>query len=103
MPAPPTRLYTLSLHDSLPISHEAARLVTVLSPAAWPAVPASPGAAGPRGPGPARAAASLVTCGLGSRLRLPVDRKSTRLNSSHPSTSYAVCCLKKKTCRLKHV
>src|SRR5690348_3746203 len=25
-----------------------------------------------------------------------VDRKSTRLNSSHPSTSYAVFCLKKK-------
>src|SRR5690348_15580919 len=26
-----------------------------------------------------------------------IDRKSTRLNSSHPSTSYAVFCLKKKT------
>src|SRR5690348_18006445 len=26
------------------------------------------------------------------------DRKSTRLNSSHPSTSYAVFCLKKKMC-----
>src|SRR6266581_1219234 len=26
----------------------------------------------------------------------PVDRKSTRLNSSHPSISYAVFCLKKK-------
>src|SRR6266581_4176691 len=25
-----------------------------------------------------------------------LDRKSTRLNSSHPSTSYAVFCLKKK-------
>src|SRR5690348_17545930 len=25
------------------------------------------------------------------------DRKSTRLNSSHPSISYAVFCLKKKT------
>src|SRR5690348_18017544 len=25
------------------------------------------------------------------------DRKSTRLNSSHPSNSYAVFCLKKKT------
>src|SRR5690348_17828240 len=32
------------------------------------------------------------------RLRLAggVDRKSTRLNSSHPSISYAVFCLKKK-------
>src|SRR6266581_3069609 len=26
------------------------------------------------------------------------DRKSTRLNSSHPSISYAVFCLKKKNC-----
>src|SRR6266487_4199709 len=29
-------------------------------------------------------------------LRSPLDRKSTRLNSSHPSISYAVFCLKKK-------
>src|SRR5438876_3237517 len=29
-------------------------------------------------------------------LGLPLDRKSTRLNSSHPSISYAVFCLKKK-------
>src|SRR5438067_9283507 len=28
---------------------------------------------------------------------LPADRKSTRLNSSHVSSSYAVFCLKKKT------
>src|SRR2546430_12333051 len=27
------------------------------------------------------------------------DRKSTRLNSSHSQISYAVFCLKKKTCR----
>src|SRR5690348_17851263 len=26
-------------------------------------------------------------------LRIPLDRKSTRLNSSHPSISYAVFCL----------
>src|SRR5436305_5461284 len=30
------------------------------------------------------------------RLRLPRDRKSTRLNSSHVRISYAVFCLKKK-------
>src|SRR5207249_8475479 len=29
----------------------------------------------------------------------PRDRKSTRLNSSHVSISYAVFCLKKKTCQ----
>src|SRR5437868_11689096 len=30
--------------------------------------------------------------------QLVIDRKSTRLNSSHVSTSYAVFCLKKKKC-----
>src|SRR5690348_17722399 len=29
-------------------------------------------------------------------IRRSLDRKSTRLNSSHPSISYAVFCLKKK-------
>src|SRR5438876_9754321 len=34
----------------------------------------------------------------GRRIRInKEDRKSTRLNSSHPSISYAVFCLKKKT------
>src|SRR5690348_18074441 len=31
-----------------------------------------------------------------ARVGEPLDRKSTRLNSSHPSISYAVFCLKKK-------
>src|SRR5690348_17760252 len=31
------------------------------------------------------------------RHRFDLDRKSTRLNSSHPSISYAVFCLKKKS------
>src|SRR5690348_17974419 len=34
--------------------------------------------------------------GLGLLLGAHGDRKSTRLNSSHPSISYAVFCLKKK-------
>src|SRR3712207_8921703 len=35
--------------------------------------------------------------GVGLQRRVPVeDRKSTRLNSSHANTSYAVFCLKKK-------
>src|SRR5689334_23593226 len=41
-----------------------------------------------------------------SRRRLQEDRKSTRLNSSHSSISYAVFCLKKKTAQrddTKHV
>src|SRR3712207_9016903 len=32
----------------------------------------------------------------GRRLRVDLDRKSTRLNSSHANISYAVFCLKKK-------
>src|SRR5438876_5054211 len=35
--------------------------------------------------------------GAGLRFTACIDRKSTRLNSSHPSISYAVFCLKKKT------
>src|SRR5690348_4809802 len=35
-------------------------------------------------------------CAAGLAAAVAIDRKSTRLNSSHPSTSYAVFCLKKK-------
>src|SRR3712207_7630401 len=42
-----------------------------------------------RGPEPAHDGADLP--------RASVDRKSTRLNSSHANISYAVFCLKKKT------
>src|SRR5258707_10691713 len=45
-------------------------------------------------------AAALWPVLLGRWLRgqshLPIDRKSTRLNSSHANISYAVFCLKKK-------
>src|SRR5690242_21157135 len=40
------------------------------------------------------------TLTFNSALRHVLDRKSTRLNSSHMSISYAVSCLKKKTSRL---
>src|SRR5205809_1299202 len=70
-PATP-EIYTLSLHDALPISTAA--------PGARSALRSSPA---PRG---ARAAR-----GAGEE-----DRKSTRLNSSHGYISYAVFCLKKK-------
>src|SRR5207249_10144339 len=43
------------------------------------------------GPPPAPAAGDWLL------FRTHADRKSTRLNSSHASTSYAVFCLKKKT------
>src|SRR5690348_17728457 len=38
----------------------------------------------------------LVDLGYPSLKVFMIDRKSTRLNSSHPSISYAVFCLKKK-------
>src|SRR6202000_3580480 len=65
-----TEIYTLSLHDALPIS-----------------------------PKPC---ARQMNPRVNSRANSPVqaDRKSTRLNSSHPSTSYAVFCLKKKNIQL---
>src|SRR2546422_6702145 len=72
-----TEIYTLSLHDALPIS------------------------ASER----SRRHRSGHRPGVGAGRRLPVgtalprdrtDRKSTRLNSSHGYISYAVFCLKKK-------
>src|SRR2546430_11152152 len=38
----------------------------------------------------------LVAAGVEGDLELWLDRKSTRLNSSHSQISYAVFCLKKK-------
>src|SRR5256885_10052589 len=77
-----TEIYTLSLHDALPIS--SGRLVDCPSASRDGAAPsARPGSFAVR-PADARAAS-------GHR-----DRKSTRLNSSHLVISYAVFCLKKK-------
>src|SRR5207253_10253643 len=54
------------------------------------------------------AAGKLDIIEVGERLLLLLDRKSTRLNSSHVAISYAVFCLKKKkkkkkttTCHVK--
>src|SRR5436309_11821882 len=66
----PTEFYTLSLHDALPIC-------------------------GDRQPTPA-ACRHLSRMGRPVRDRCRQDRKSTRLNSSHVKSSYAVFCLKKK-------
>src|SRR5262245_64890810 len=66
-PTPPTEIYTLSLHDALPI---------------W-----GVGCQSRRWPCPHGLEGRLGRCG---------DRKSTRLNSSHLGISYAVFCLKKK-------
>src|SRR5215216_7396594 len=64
-----TEIYTLSLHDALPISPPVSSTVS--------------------------AHASRARGGTG-RTPSARDRKSTRLNSSHQIISYAVFCLKKK-------
>src|SRR3712207_8425086 len=75
-----TEIYTLSLHDALPISHAGDEPPVDLH----------------------RVAREVVQEARGARARAEVvdvraqDRKSTRLNSSHANISYAVFCLKKK-------
>src|SRR5256885_12850255 len=80
-----TEIYTLSLHDALPISEALAmgKPIFVLNPI------------------PGQEAANsdfLLEHGAAAKAnRLEdLDRKSTRLNSSHLVISYAVFCLKKK-------
>src|SRR5947209_11455280 len=77
-----TEIYTLSLHDALPISEcdliivafganpDCALLIRILQ----------------------RVFEEIVE----NALKYSEDRKSTRLNSSHANISYAVFCLKKK-------
>src|SRR5205809_5692957 len=81
-PAPP-EIYTLSLHDALPISlgqgRGARRPVCFWSRGPWQ-IPSG------CSPPPSRSQSSCNG----------IDRKSTRLNSSHGYISYAVFCLKKK-------
>src|SRR3712207_8532529 len=83
-----TEIYTLSLHDALPI---------------WRAV-AHGGRIPGRGGGVCRRECAAGTGGRQApeafrgpaAVREGGDRKSTRLNSSHANISYAVFCLKKK-------
>src|SRR2546430_17641195 len=70
-----TEIYTLSLHDALPI---------------FPRLVISSRRAGSGSCGELHAASMTI------RARVRVDRNSTRLNSSHSQISYAVFCLKKK-------
>src|SRR3712207_8213910 len=90
-----TEIYTLSLHDALPICGQPRRLVTLLFGDLGAdlaqglrdrAVGVQGDVAGDVGPVPAHPYPRE-----GQQ-----DRKSTRLNSSHANISYAVFCLKKK-------
>src|SRR3712207_7206047 len=84
-----TEIYTLSLHDALPISGPPCSCSSEGPSGPWSGEEsARAGRAGPAGRGPGRRRPH--------RGRLAADRKSTRLNSSHANISYAVFCLKKK-------
>src|SRR2546426_6883351 len=84
-----TEIYTLSLHDALPISRPA--------PRSRPPESAGCEARGWRSARWARRALRRTHwCGAIG------DRKSTRLNSSHLVISYAVFCLKKKKKNNQH-
>src|SRR5205814_8886437 len=77
-----TEIYTLSLHDALPISP-----FTLLKSIAPGSLSCSV----------ARRNSRTDSFGsLSGNVASAVDRKSTRLNSSHLGISYAVFCLKKK-------
>src|SRR3712207_7032178 len=74
-----TEIYTLSLHDALPISR-------LRASAGWRA------RCGGRSARPSHDRRGNRVCRPSGRK----DRKSTRLNSSHANISYAAFCLKKK-------
>src|SRR3712207_8412012 len=75
-----TEIYTLSLHDALPILAGATLSAFTMALIYQPGVD------------PTRVYEGTDTRAFG----LLIDRKSTRLNSSHANISYAVFCLKKK-------
>src|SRR5690348_17877072 len=87
----PTEIYTLSLHDALPICGAVYIAGRVLYGMGY----RSKGARG-RVVGALTLDVALLGALGGAVVGAFKDRKSTRLNSSHPSISYAVFCLKKK-------
>src|SRR3712207_8044774 len=86
-----TEIYTLSLHDALPIYG----LVLDVNGVGY-LVAATPSALR-RADGDAEVTVETYLHVREDALQLyGLDRKSTRLNSSHANISYAVFCLKKK-------
>src|SRR2546426_8461939 len=93
-----TEIYTLSLHDALPIWETALTWIGAL----WDTSRMNCGAL--------VSALAAVSCAhVGSYVWVDdykpaadADRKSTRLNSSHLVISYAVFCLKKKKKKIQN-
>src|SRR3712207_9540319 len=83
-----TEIYTLSLHDALPISYRSS-----CQDCRRPECGQGWTIAGQNAITTAKVPSPLPLAG---RVRGRGDRKSTRLNSSHANISYAVFCLKKK-------
>src|SRR3712207_8391411 len=81
-----TEIYTLSLHDALPIFMGLHHPPDALVVGRWSSLRL----------GPAAQDGVDAAVAVGRHLRDHRDRKSTRLNSSHANISYAVFCLKKK-------
>src|SRR5204863_1681698 len=97
LPDPPTTaLYTLSLHDALPISISRHCCGHLSNGTAWP--PTRCANCWPRSFERLLTRRSLTPreMSASNRSNDRGDRKSTRLNSSHVEISYAVFCLKKK-------
>src|SRR5206468_12555025 len=92
---PPPQIYTLSLHDALPIS-ETARFLSARDANASDARGRASRTDGTRR-ARSRAGSRALRSAREPALLRARDRKSTRLNSSHDQISYAVFCLKKKT------
>src|SRR5690606_39967300 len=101
--APTSTLYSVSLHDALPISSQAMEQI----PGYWEDAVAWLDSHS-EGTALLVPSSSFATYLWGTLTDEPiqplatsawaVDRKSTRLNSSHVKISYAVFCLKQKKC-----
>src|SRR3712207_7028412 len=83
-----TEIYTLSLHDALPIL--AAIVGREVDALEWVERPAAT-----KDTAPLLEVRNLTAANGVTEMSF-TDRKSTRLNSSHANISYAVFCLKKK-------